>query len=82
MNAANFAMVFTPSFLRCSSTEMADFLLNVHREKNFVQLLIESVEERITTETIEQMIGPADEGVFSKVFAFTTVTLMLNSNYY
>eukprot|EP00026_Physarum_polycephalum_P000481 Phypoly_transcript_00482.p1 GENE.Phypoly_transcript_00482~~Phypoly_transcript_00482.p1 ORF type:complete len:1511 (+),score=278.96 Phypoly_transcript_00482:105-4637(+) len=66
MNAANFAMVFSPSFLRCASTEMADFLLNVHREKNFVQLLIEGVEERLTTDYIEDLMAPLDEVIFTK----------------
>jgi hypothetical protein len=46
---------------------MADFLLNVHREKNFVQLLIEGVEERLTTDYIEDMMAPLDEIIFTKV---------------
>jgi hypothetical protein len=55
------------SFLRCASTEMADFLLNLHREKNFVQLLIEGVDERITIEYIERLMAPLDEIIFTKV---------------
>lgn len=46
---------------------MADFLLNLHREKNFVQLLIEGVDERITIEYIERLMAPLDEIIFTKV---------------
>lgn len=46
---------------------MADFLLNVHREKNFVQLLIEGVEERISVAFIENILIPADAILYPKV---------------
>lgn len=48
---------------------MADFLLNVHREKNFVQLLIEGVEERISVAYIENILIPADAILYPKVIS-------------
>ena len=46
---------------------MADFLLNVHREKKFVQLLIECVEDRISIDNIERLMAPLDDIIFTKV---------------
>ncbi|KAF2073924.1 hypothetical protein CYY_004778 [Polysphondylium violaceum] len=43
MNLDNTGMVFAPSFLRCTNTEL--YLTNIEKEKSFIKLLIESFQQ-------------------------------------
>eukprot|EP01113_Clastostelium_recurvatum_P017276 TRINITY_DN2021_c0_g1_i5.p1 TRINITY_DN2021_c0_g1~~TRINITY_DN2021_c0_g1_i5.p1 ORF type:complete len:1300 (+),score=397.66 TRINITY_DN2021_c0_g1_i5:103-4002(+) len=51
MNADNLAMVFAPSFVRCPSTDLGLVISLVHKEKDFVRLLIENYQTYGTPST-------------------------------
>lgn len=42
MDAENIAIVFTPSFMRCSSVPQTSLLDNVDKERSFIHRLISS----------------------------------------
>jgi len=48
MDVENIAIVFTPSFMRCSTVPATSLLDNVNKERNFIQFLIERCDHLVT----------------------------------